>query len=285
MSAALLVARQNRDGGWPYSRGVSWTEPTVYAILALLSAGETASALGGIRWLQRWQREDGGWPPQPAIEESTWVTALVALIPPDRLGKALHDGAIRWLTGTTGEESTPTYRIREWLLGHGPLAGRDPSGWPWVPGTAAWVAPTSLAILALQKESRRHPVPELGRRIDAGRRFLLARTCNEGGWNHGGVQPLGYPSRAYPETTGLALAALRGVRAPQVSASILLAKKFLDDCRSADAWNWLRLGLLMQGQPPQPPSTPVNFQFRTLPEAALDLMITSALQGHGEFPA
>ena len=41
MSIELLVSKQNRDGGWPYVRGTSWTEPTVYAILALLAAGET----------------------------------------------------------------------------------------------------------------------------------------------------------------------------------------------------------------------------------------------------
>ena len=36
MSIEILLKKQNRDGGWPYVRGGSWTEPTVYAVLALL---------------------------------------------------------------------------------------------------------------------------------------------------------------------------------------------------------------------------------------------------------
>ena len=281
MSAALLVERQNRDGGWPYARGVSWTEPTAYAVLALLAAGETAAAQRGVSWLRGVRREDGGWPVQAGVDQSSWVTALVALLPPERLGIPLHAGAIRWLAGQTGEESALVYRVRQWLLGNGPLSGREPPGWPWVPGAAAWVAPTSLAILALEQECRRNARPDLQSRIDAGRRFLLVRTCNEGGWNHGGVRPLGYPSRAYPETTGLALAALRGVRARQVDASVVLAQRFLSECRSADAWNWLRLGLLAQGQLPAEAFQPRTLPCRTLPETALDLMASSAVETGG----
>ena len=80
MSIELLVSKQNQDGGWPYVRGGSWTEPTVYAILALLSAGQEEPARRGLRWLVSVQRPDGGWPPQAGIEESSWVTALAALL-------------------------------------------------------------------------------------------------------------------------------------------------------------------------------------------------------------
>ena len=47
MSIELVVSKQNRDGGWPYVRGTSWTEPTVYAILALLAAGESEAGAAG----------------------------------------------------------------------------------------------------------------------------------------------------------------------------------------------------------------------------------------------
>ena len=118
MSLDNLVGKQNSDGGWPYLHGRSWTEPTVYAVLALLAAGENEPADRGLVWLRRAQRPDGGWPPQTEVDESTWVTALVALLPEDRLGMAPHGRAVRWLLDLTGEETTFTYRLRERLLGN-----------------------------------------------------------------------------------------------------------------------------------------------------------------------
>ena len=277
MSVALLLDAQNRDGGWPYARGVSWTEPTVYAVLALLRAGEKSAAERGLKWLRAIQHSDGGWPPQAGIDQSSWVTSLVALVPPAQLGLDAHARSVGWVGGLTGEESSGIYRLREWLLGQGPLTEREPPGWPWLAGTAAWVTPTSFAILALEKECRRKPNRQIEKRIASGRAFLLSRMCNGGGWNHGSVRALGYPSSAYPETTGMALAALRGVRSPQIEASTILARRFLGECRSADAWNWLRLGLRVQGQLPECP-TPAGLRFRTVPEIAVDSLVTAALQ-------
>ena len=51
------------------------------------------------------------------------------------------------------------YRIRMWLLGVPQMPEHEFPGWPWIPGSAAWVGPTSLAILALEKEMR---PPSLG---------------------------------------------------------------------------------------------------------------------------
>src|SRR5712692_8094519 len=102
MSIELLVSKQNRDGGWPYVRGASWTEPTVYAVLALLAAGETVPARRGLDWLCARQLPDGGWPPQTGFDESNWVTALAALLPPAQLGERAHARAIEWLLGATG---------------------------------------------------------------------------------------------------------------------------------------------------------------------------------------
>lgn len=277
MPEALLLG-QNPDGGWPYGRGGSWVEPTVYAVLALLANQETGPAQRGIVWLRAAQRGDGSWPPQPGIDESTWVTALAALIPPKALGEVAHARATQWLAGTMGAESSETYRIRQWLLGEAPLSGHDPPGWPWVPGTAAWVSPTALAILALEQDCRRIPQPGIQRRVDAGREFLLRRICQGGGWNHGSVQPLGYPSTAYPETTGVALAALSGVPGPKMRESLALAHRFLAECRSADAWNWLRLGLLAQGQLPAPLPDRPDLKRRTVPVIALDFLINNAIQ-------
>jgi hypothetical protein len=272
MPIETLLETQNPDGGWPYTRGSSWTEPTVYAILALLAAGESAMAGRGIDWITSLRRSDGGWAPRTGVDESTWVTGLVALLPPERLGRAGYDGAIRWLLRTTGEESAFIYRLREFLLGNSQPPEQKFPGWPWVPGAAAWVGPTSVAILALRQAARRGASPGMEKRLEEGRGFLLAHMCKEGGWNHGSVRPLGYESNPYPETTGMALAALAGAPSPEVDRALGVARQFLAECRSADALNWLRLGLMAHGQLPAGYCAPA-VPCRTIPETALDLLV------------
>ncbi|MGO9229618.1 MAG: prenyltransferase/squalene oxidase repeat-containing protein [Bryobacteraceae bacterium] len=280
MSIEELVGKQNRDGGWPYIRGASWTEPTVYAVLALLAAGEKESARRGLRWVVRNERADGGWPAQPGIDQSTWVTALVALLPAELLGRETHQRAITWLLGMTGEESTLIYRMREWLLGNPRPADQEFAGWPWVPGTAAWVGPTSLAILALERENSRKPRAELRRRVEEGRGFLMRRMCHDGGWNHGSVRALGYESQPYPETTGQALAALRGTRSPEVEKALAVARRFLTACRSAEALNWLRLGLMAHQELPEGYCVPAGVTSRTLPDRSLDMLVGAVQKGN-----
>jgi hypothetical protein len=276
MSLDFLLGKQNSDGGWPYVRGVSWTEPTVYAVLALLSAGTREPAERGLRWIQSLQRPDGGWSTQAAIPDSAWVTALVALLPPPAIGARAHSKAIHWLATVQGEESTPLYHLREWLLGNPRPPELEFPGWPWVRGTAAWVGPTALAILALEKACGDRDHPDLKRRIDSGRKFLLRHMCHEGGWNHGSVRALGYESRPYPEITGLALAAFRGVRTPEIDRSLTTARTFFSECRSADAFNWLRFGLIAHGSLPQGRCTA---QPRTISETALDMLARAAQEG------
>lgn len=284
MSIELLISRQNQDGGWPYQRGSSWTEPTVYAVMALLAAGEHGAAGRGCRWLAAAQRRDGSWAPQPAVDESAWVTGLVALLPAGGgFSSAARDGAVRWLMGTVGRESTVAYRVREWLLGDPIPSDQEFTGWPWVPGAAAWVGPTSIAMLALGKENRRKASRAIADRIALGREFLLSRMCEGGGWNHGSARPLGYESDAYPETTGLALAALRGEGSPKVAQSLETARGFLAQSRSADALNWLRLGLAAHGALPQGFVRPADVVCRTVPELALNLLLEYPAAAAGFF--
>jgi hypothetical protein len=278
MTVDHLVQKQNPDGGWPDRRGASWTEPTAYAVLALLAMGESRSAWKGISWLLTMRRPDGGWPACAGLEESCWATALVALIPPEYLGVSVHRGAIRWLLDTTGEESTWLYRTRQFLLGNPTPPDQRAPGWPWNPGTAAWVAPTSVALLALKKDQQVAPVA-LQPRIAGGHEFLLNRMCRGGGWNHGSANALGYPADPYPETTGMALAALRGHRSAPIDRSLEVARNLLNGCRSADAANWLRLGLSAHGQLPAGYNVPVDMQFRRVPEVALDLLISAGPSG------
>ena len=251
-----LLDRQNPDGGWGYGRvGSSWTEPTCYALLALTS-GEVSSAessrgtmaaRNGLHWLTSGQRFDGGWAPRPGVDESTWVTALALLLPAE-LAVGDRQRASQWLLNQSGRESGFIYRLRLRLLGVRLDPTQQFDGWPWYPGTAAWVAPTALTFLALQKLSTGDA--QIQKRLAEGKAFLLARRCRDGGWNHGSTQALGYDSDSYPETTGLALLALHGSKAPEIGNALDVAERHLMQSHSLEAASWLTLGLLAHGRSP-----------------------------------
>jgi len=271
MGPEFLLKKQNPDGGWAYLQGGSWTEPSVYATLALLAAGEARAARRGIDWLIATERPGGGWASRPGVGESSWVTALAALVPEERLGRDAHRRAIAWLLSTRGEDTTFLYTLRLRLLGRSPSTDYVHPGWPWTKGAAAWVGPTSAAVLALDRESKLHPDPKVSERVQAGRQFLLAHTCAAGGWNHGAIAAWGENMAPYPETTGMALLALRGVRAPQIDRSLATGQKFLATA-SADAQNWLRLGLSAHNCLPANYQPPGGIPYRTVPEVALNCL-------------
>lgn len=271
MGLEFLLKKQNPDGGWPYLQGGSWTEPSVYATLALLAAGESRAAQRGIAWLTATERPGGGWASRPGAGESSWVTALAALAPEERIGRDAHRRAIAWLMDTRGEDTTFMYTLRLRLLGRSPSTDYVHPGWPWTKGAAAWVGPTSAAVLALDRESKLRPSPEISARVLTGRQFLLAHTCAAGGWNHGAITAWGENMAPYPETTGMALLALRGMRAPDIDRSLIAGEKFLDT-RSADAQNWLRLGLSAHNRLPSNYQPPAGIAYRTVPEVALNFL-------------
>jgi hypothetical protein len=247
-------SRQNTDGGWAYSRGCSWTEPTAIVLLAQTAAGrEQESFTSGIRFLRSLETRDGGWRPQSDVAEGTWVTSLVGLLPEQAIGVQRHQRAIQWLKGHTGRESGWYYKIQQRLNGN-PLYGNTnkevfAEGWPWFPGAAAWVIPTTFAILAFERElAIRHDSgvdPELAERVALGKKYLLSHMCADGGWNYGANRALGRDGDSYPETTGIALLGLRGVK---IDRSIAAAKKHLASCLTAEGISWLRMGLAAHGE-------------------------------------
>lgn len=279
-SVDALLAAQNPDGGWGYGGGGSWTEPTTYALLALEANGVSgAPAERGIHWLVGLRRPDGGWAPRAGVDESTWVTALAALVLARRpVERRSLMAAQEWLLARSGKESTFLYRLRQRLLRFRPPE-EDPEGWPWFPDTAAWVTPTALSIVALGRGGEAKP-GRAGERIQAGRRYLLARMCRDGGWNHGSSRALGYEAASYPETTGIGLLAFHGSPAPELSKAVAAAQRHLAECRSLEAWSWLTLGLRAHGRSPrsQPPAPP-----RTVMETALLLLAEAAGRGRHAF--
>lgn len=278
-----IQAAQNPDGGWPYRQGSSWTEPTVYALLAH-QAGRTAAARSGAAaaWLGAAQQPDGGWTPRRAVDQSTWVTALVAMLPPETIGAGRHARAVKWLVDESGMESSLVFRWTSFLRDGKLPDGSDVSGWPWFPGTAAWVTPTCLGILALRKCYWRRPSTDLRERIDKAQAFLLSRRCADGGWNHGSARALGYDVGSYPETTGQALLALAGTPPAKLEASFRQAQRFLREQRSSAGAAWLRLGLLAHQQ--LPAAAPLfTMPCRTVPDAALTVLASAAEQGYNVF--
>jgi hypothetical protein len=109
-------------------------------------------------------------------------------------------------------------------------------------------------------------------RIEAGTQFLVSHACADGGWNHGSTHALGYEANAYPETTGVALLALRGVRSPVVERGIAAAENFLKQPNPAGA-SWLRLGLMAQGRPaPLPAVMPARSRQLDVIDGALQIL-------------
>jgi len=276
-----LANRQNPDGGWPYRRASSCTEPTVFALLALSAAGESYSpaAQKGLAWLVRAQRPDGGWAPRPTVDQSTWVTALALLLPVP-LPNARCEPALRWLADSSGRETSWVERLRAALLG-GRFNSPGDSGFPWFPDTAAWVTPSCFGILALEKANRSRASRQWEERCSAARGYLLSHACRDGGWNHGSSKALGYDSDSYAETTGQALLALHKVPAATLRPALERARAHARTCRSSEAMNWLRLGLLAHGQ--ALPDYPVPKGHGSVVEVSLNIVADAAANGRNIF--
>jgi hypothetical protein len=211
----FLRSVQNPDGGWGYFPGKqSWLEPTVWAALAIAADRPSiAHVTRAWAYVRSWQNPDGGWPPAPAVRGSGWGTAL-ALTLADVVGErgpALERG-VRWLLASTGVESSWTNRLAR-RFGVGVERDVDHVGWPWRPGTSAWVEPTVHSLIALRKVAYRRPDRAIAARLEAGEELLLVMRCEDGGWNYGSPKAVGVPLPSYAETTALALAGLQD-RAP-----------------------------------------------------------------------
>jgi hypothetical protein len=266
-------SRQNSDGGWAYARGGSWTEPTIFVLLAQSAGGaDSESFAAGLKFLSATQRRDGGWSPQPGVEESTWVTALAAFLPEQAIGKERLHRAAEWLLGQAGRESSWGYRLRQRMAGNDE---KYPYGWPWFPGAAAWVIPTSFGILAFERLlSTQAAGRGLRGRIKDATDFLFVRQCADGGWNHGSNRALGRDGDSYPETTGIALTALgHAPRCDAIERGKAAARRHLTECRTAEGIAWLRMGLAAHGEHVPSPFQPVS---RTTLDDALTVLASAS---------
>jgi hypothetical protein len=280
-----LLDLQRSDGGWAYQNGPSWTEPTCYAILAVRSAGGPEQAVGrACEWLVRRQRKDGGWPPSPDVGRSTHVTSLAVLALTGVAGyDRVADDGVEWLFTQAGAETSLLARITRFAMGTQSSA-TDHAGWPWFPGAAAWVIPTSLAICALSARRRGKYGRPIAQRVAEARRFLWSRRCPDHGWNHGGLFRAGEMPVSYPETTGIALLALAGdPRTADLELSLRCGERHAAAPMSCEGENWLRLGLGAYGRIPA--STAAKYRDWTVNQTALSMIAKNGDTGRNPFLA
>jgi hypothetical protein len=231
--------------------------------------------------LARRQRRDGGWSPGPAVEESTHVTSLAVLaLSGNREYQEIALRGVRWLLSQSGAETSVWARLAR-VAGGINTGATGHTGWPWFPGAAAWVIPTSLAICALLQHRNSSYASEIALRVEEARRFLLSRRCPDQGWNHGGLFRQGETPASYPETTGIALLALAGAGNADLTASIRCAEQHALNPRSSEGANWLRLGLAAQGRNSQAP--PASYREWTVNHIALRIITQSAEGGRNPF--
>jgi hypothetical protein len=282
-----LLSSQNLDGGWPYVRGLSWVEPTGFSILALSSEQDPKASTAcdrAVAWLLAQQKPLGGWSPNPTVSECTSVTsvATLALLTNTRsrqMAARNMDAALNWTVQQVyPDDLSPSLLFAKALHIPPPHA---PGSVPWYPGTAGWVTPTSLSVLLMMRASQENNRPDLADVAHQSCQYLLSRRCDDKGWNHGGSKTRSEDAISYPETTGLALLALRAASILQPQESVAVARRFASNPESLEGLSWIQLALESPGQPVP---DPLRLQRqRTVRDCALRLITLNAKQGNNVF--
>jgi hypothetical protein len=163
------------------------------------------------------QLPDGGWAEHVAVPLANAYStglALLSLARSRNTKPTSVENGFRWLSKTVGVES---HWLWKWKFRFFDTKVRfDPSksGWPWIPGTLSWVAPTAISLLAHEAWGRTSP------RTANAREMLLDRCCKGGGWNAGNAEAFGVALTPHPDFTAMAVMALHHER---LSHAALLA--------------------------------------------------------------
>jgi hypothetical protein len=218
--------------------------------MALLAGGETEAAGRGRAFLESCAGPSGAVGVRPGDREGSWM-AYAALL-------AFH------AFGARSAEA----RSVDWILKFEDASGRfspadlqtiartyryDASipGWPWTPGTTAWVEPTALFIIALTRAG----VLPTHVRIAAGVRLLVDRRIPSGGWNFGNPYSKSHALAATPLATSIALSALAAAGVPADGPAVPAGLRFLERSLSGDvsavslAWALIALRSYPSGRP------------------------------------
>jgi hypothetical protein len=251
-ATSFLAETLNPGGGWGYGPGHgSNIEAT--AAVAVASAGDPAIAAlheGAVAWLQAAQNADGGWGFAKDDPQSGWMTAWAVLALAERgaggVSEAVDRGAA-WLLRTQALDPATSATAEE-LQQAKTLHGMDLTlrAWPWLPGQASFVEPSSMALWALMGVPSS---PAIRARADQVVRYLVDRRCQPAGWNVGNPMMFSrsFPPRACPTAwtlLALAQAAPEAIRPEDIVA--LRADMHLDGGALALAWGLCALHALGQ---------------------------------------
>ena len=229
-----IEARSLEVGGFSeLPQGQYRPDSTAWAIMALEKAGAGASLVAeGRAALSAGQFRDGR-VFLPGAPDVFWPTSLAALA---WHGDPLYRDAVNRACGYLLEISGNHFNnIPEDPVGH------DTSllGWPWVLGTHSFIAPTVLALLALERmEHAGHP------RFLEGIRMIMNRQLPSGGWNYGNTLVYGAELLPFIDTTGMALTAVVGHASEEsVKSSIDYLIAETKNCRTPLSLGWALFGL------------------------------------------
>lgn len=229
----FLIQAQNSDGGWGYRvGGMSFVEPTAAVMLALGASGAQTRARD---FLVALQQPDGGWGIAAQDSESGWMTAwAVTALAKMESPEAAVDRGTAWLLATSPlyitdekprQDVLKVFRIDSALR-----------GFPWQPGDASWVHPTSLALRALVATGRRAES-----RAEEAVEYLFDRLVMNGGWNVGNPWMIDKKLPATIQDTAIALVALHEAKADndsRVDVSIQFLRNALAGARAPADLAW-----------------------------------------------
>jgi hypothetical protein len=206
-SIDFLLQSQNADGGWSYranAASVSYVESTAAVLLALPDTAERAR-MRGIDFLLSIQHADGGWGIASIDSESGWMTAWAIRALVDLNASNAVERGCQWLFTTEGIRiEDPIDRAENYRMLKIDSTLR---GWPWQSGDAAWVHPTSLAMLALIAAGHGEHS-----RVADGATYLFDRAAPNGGWNIGNPWMIDKQIPATIQDTAVALQAFRALK-------------------------------------------------------------------------
>jgi len=239
----LLRRRTPGDGGWSHRGTQFGGEPTALALLALHSGSIVLKE--GIEPLMARQATDGLWSDVgEATDVNFWATAL-AVNTLSILGAEppTYADSLEALIRSRPMEASWLVSLKFRFLDRHVQFDPRKYGWPWVPETVSWVAPTAMALIALKRAKRHGLVSggELERRLRLGTEMLIDRACPEGGWNAGNAVVYGVPLRPHVDTTALALLALRPLYHLPIVRNSLRWLLRNSECLSAYSLAWMIL--------------------------------------------